>query len=199
MKKQIVLIHGGSTFETYDEYLSYLKESTLTLERITHKDWKDNLQSEIPEAEVLYLKMPNSKNARYIEWKIWFEKLIPLLHEEVTLVGHSLGGIFLAKYLAENTFPKKITGVFLVAPPYDTEHCDEPLVDFELTNNLELFGEQSPIIHLYQSKDDPAVPFQDAEKYKRDIPHINLHWFETRGHFLDSHFPELVSDIKNLI
>lgn len=43
MKKQILVIHGGTAFETYDEFLSNLKKREITLEKIRFKDWKANL------------------------------------------------------------------------------------------------------------------------------------------------------------
>ena len=88
MKTSVVIIHGGTTFDTYEEYWKYLESSTLTLEKINRKNWKDFLAENLTEFEVVYPKMPNSKNARYPEWKLWFEKLFPLLSDEVILVGH---------------------------------------------------------------------------------------------------------------
>lgn len=198
MKKSLVVIHGGSTFDTYEEYLEHLKESELTLEKINRKDWKDSLSSKLPDFEVIYPKMPNSKNARYEEWKIWFEKLFPLLSEEVVFVGHSLGGIFLAKYLSENNFPKKILSLHLVAAPYDTEVIKDSLADFALTKTVEGLSQQTDKIFLYQSKDDTAVAFADVEKYQRDLPLATLRTFEDRGHFTTEHFPELFEDLKAL-
>jgi predicted alpha/beta hydrolase family esterase len=95
MKKSLIVIHGGTTFDSYDEYFKYLKSCELTLEKINRKDWKDNLINNLPNFEVIYPKMPNSKNARYPEWKLWFEKTFNFLTDEVVLVGHSLGGYFL--------------------------------------------------------------------------------------------------------
>src|SRR3989344_5882807 len=196
MKEQIILIHGGTTFDTYEEYMAYLNSCELTLEKINKRNWKDFLGSELPDFEVIYPKMPNAKNARYPEWKIWFEKLFRLLNDNVILIGHSLGGIFLAKYLSENNFPKKIKSVHLVAAPYDTEHCKESLADFALTKDLANFTKQAGKIFLYQSKDDAEVPCADVEKYKRDIPSATIEIFDDRGHFIQEEFPELVKDIK---
>lgn len=43
-RKQILLIHGGNTFETYDAFLYNLKNKTINLERIeSGKDWKSEL------------------------------------------------------------------------------------------------------------------------------------------------------------
>lgn len=196
MKPNIILIHGGTTFDTYEEYFEYLKSSELTLEKINRKDWKDSLYLDLPDFEIVYPKMPNSKNARYEEWKLWFKKLIPLISDEVILVGHSLGGIFLAKYLSENIFPKTITQLHLVAAPYDTEIIKESLADFALSKTVENIESQVKKIFLYQSKDDFAVAYEDVLKYKRDLPKSELVIFENRGHFLQEDFPELIKNIK---
>ena len=196
MKTSVVIIHGGTTFDTYEEYWKYLESSTLTLEKINRKNWKDFLAENLTEFEVVYPKMPNSKNARYPEWKLWFEKLFPLLSDEVILVGHSLGGIFLAKYLSENIFPKKITALHLVAAPYDTEVIKYSLADFALIHTVEKLADLTNQIFIYQSKDDPEVAFADAKKYKRDIPSAQLEVFEDRGHFIQESFPELIANIK---
>lgn len=198
MAKQIIIIHGGTTFDTYEEYLDYLKSVELTLEKIQNKDWKDNLVVDLPDYQILYPKMPNSKNARYEEWKIWFEKMIPLMEPEVILIGHSLGAIFLAKYLSENTFPKKIASLHLVAGPYDDKDCDEPLADFSLSGPVYKLSTLTSRLFLYQSKDDPVVPFVDLFKYQKDLPEATSRIFEDRGHFNQEQFPEIVEDIKSL-
>lgn len=198
MKKTLVVIHGGTTFDTYEEYWKYLQSCELSLEKINRKDWKDNLVSNLPDFEVIYPKMPNSKNARYPEWKLWFEKTFHFLTEEVVLVGHSLGGIFLAKYLSENDFPKRISQLHLVAAPYDTEVIKDSLVDFALNGTVEKISEKISNIFLYQSKDDTAVAYEDVLKYKRDLPDAELIEFENRGHFTQEEFSELISNISNL-
>ena len=197
MKPQILLIHGGTTFDTYDEYLGYLKSSELTLDKINRPDWKNSLQANLLDFEVVYPKMPNSKNARYEEWKIWLEKIIPLLQDGVILVGHSLGGIFLAKYLTENSCSKKIDQIHLVAAPYDMEIIKESLADFTLSDTVGGLEKFTDKIFLYQSKDDTAVAYKDVLKYQRDLPGALLQVFTDRGHFLQATFPELVSNIKN--
>jgi predicted alpha/beta hydrolase family esterase len=132
MKKQVVVIHGGDTFDSYEDYLTFLNAFEVDKESLFLKDWKSTLQSELGENyEVLCLQMPNMFNAKYLEWKIWFEKYIPFFNQELILVGHSLGGIFLAKYLAENTLEKTIKAVFLIAAPFDNvDTCS--LADFRI-------------------------------------------------------------------
>lgn len=141
--------------------------------------------------------MPNGKNAKYKEWQIWFEKIIPLLNREIILVGHSMGGIFLAKYLSENRFPKTILATILVAAPFN-EEGGESLGDFSLPKSLARFEKQSREIFLIYSTDDPSVPFSKLEKYKKALPNAKTLIFKDKGHFRQETFPEIVELIKNI-
>lgn len=197
MKQQVVVIHGGDAFEKYEDYLAYLKSSEISLEKLKSKGWKSNLAEDLgSDFDVILPRMPNSLNARYMEWKIWFEKIVPLLEENILLVGHSMGGIFLARYLSENTLDKKIKAVFLVAAPFYTK--DAPCVDFYVPDLLDGLKKQAEKIFLYHSKDDPVVPFEDVEKYKKELPEARVQIFEDRGHFNEEHFPEIVNEIQKL-
>ncbi|MFC1623136.1 alpha/beta hydrolase [Patescibacteria group bacterium] len=200
MKKQILVIGGGETFETYDDYLEYLKLYEMNIDRVKAKRWKNELQDVLgDEWEVIFPVMPSARNAKYLEWKIWFEKFIPYLRDDVILLGHSLGGTFLVKYLSENEFPLKISAAFLIAPPFDdkdriTEHS---LADFILSGSLGKFENQCEKIYVYFSKDDPVIPFADLSKYEKAFPDAEKVVFEDKGHFNQEEFPELVEKIKN--
>ena len=199
MKKQIVIIHGGDTFDTYEEYLLNLRNLSLNFERTKLKGWKESLGQKLgDEYEIIMPTMPNKANAKYLEWKIWFDKLVPFLESEVILIGNSLGAIFLPKYLSENDFPKKVVATFLVAAPFDAEGTDYSLADFVLPSSLERFEKQGGKIFIYQSKDDPVVPFANAEKYKKSLPNAELCPFEDRQHFGQLEFPEIIEKIKKL-
>ena len=60
--------------------------------------------------------MPNKGNAVYEEWKMIFEKFALALSPDTIYVGHSLGGIFLAKYISENTLNTGM--VHLISAPF---------------------------------------------------------------------------------
>lgn len=198
MKQQIVVIHGGDAYATYEEYLQSLREKEITLERLRQKDWKSNLQQDLGEDyEVLTPRLPNAQNARYVEWKIIFDKIVPLLSDNVILIGHSLGGLFLVKYVSENKTPKTIKATLLVATPYSTQDY-EPIVDFSIERSLTPFEMTGGKIIFYQSRDDVVVPFENVKKYKAALPAAELRIFEDRGHFNQEHFPELVEEIKSL-
>ncbi len=198
MKRQIVIIHGGNAFEKYEEYIAYLTAKELRIEKLLSQGWKLNLGQKLGNTyQVLNPQMPNSLNARYAEWKIWFEKIIPLLDDTVAFIGHSLGGIFLAKYLSENTYPKKIRATFLIAAPYNTKD-QHPLVDFIITEDLSLFAQQAGEIFLYQSTDDMVVPFENVTSYQKALPNAQIRIFKDKQHFNQEEFPELIADIITL-
>ena len=197
MKQQVVVIHGGDSFDSDQDFATALENWPVTIESfLPHSDWKRNLESELGESyQVLQPQMPNKFDAHYRHWKIWFERMFPFLQDEVTLVGHSQGGLFLVKYLSENMFPKKIKGLFLVAPPRN----EVPLVgDFLLTTNLDKLVFQCPFLYLYYSKDDPVVSLASLEFFQKALPGAVTRIFDDRQHFNQESFPELASDIKSL-
>lgn len=140
--------------------------------------------------------MPAKNNAKYFEWKIWFEKSFQYLKDDLILIGHSLGGIFLAKYLSENDFPVKIKQLHLVAAVYEHEDEHEQLADFKLKEFPgKLVDKEIPEIHIYHSTDDTVVPIIESEKYHQQIPGSHFHKFTDRFHFIDETFPELFENI----
>jgi len=199
MKQQVVLIHGGTTFSSYKNYIESMKTIVLELEKLKYRvDWKDSITADLGgDYEVLVPGMPNGTNAQYKEWSIWFEHIIPLLNNNVILVGHSLGGIFLAKYLSEKVISKKIKAVILVSAPYEGLESEE-LASFTLLEPLANFNKQAEKILLVHSEDDAVVPISHVYKYHDDLPNSRVVLFSDRGHFKQDHFPELVDLIKNI-
>ena len=195
MKKQIIFIHGGDSFDSYDEYLKYLKEKECSLDRLEpRKRWiEDAVNKSEDKFQFFIPQMPNKNNAVYEEWKIWFEKMLPFINDDVIMIGHSLGGIFLAKYLSENTYPKKIKKLILVAPPHNNTLG---VGSFKIEKSLDNISKQCDDIQLFQSEDDPAVPASEAQIYKKDLPEINLHIFKDKGHFMQETFPEIIEEIE---
>ncbi len=187
MKKQLIVIGGGDSFNTYEEFLKFLNDFPVTIERFRpYSDWKSFLPERLGEEyDVLMPAMPNKQNAKFSEWKILFEKLLPFAEDGVVLIGHSLGGLFLVKYLAENGFPKRIGALFLVAAPQGEG-------DFPLPVSLENVSRQARKIYLIYSKDDKVVLFSESEFYTRELPKAELIAFEDRGHFNQPEFPEII-------
>ncbi|MDO8598663.1 MAG: alpha/beta fold hydrolase [bacterium] len=197
MKTQIVVIHGGDAFSTHEEYLQFLRDFPLTIERVRPKrDWKSFLPEVLgKEYDVLAPIMPNKTNAQFPEWCLWFEKMFPFLEDGVILIGHSLGGMFLAKYLAEYTFPRHIGALLLVAAPHS--HTGG-VGNFTLPRSLDGIARQAEKIFLFHSTDDDVVPFSELAEYTKQLPHASVETFSDRKHFNQSAFPELVRCITEL-
>lgn len=190
--KQILIIHGGDSFSSYDAYVRSLRSLEISYDRLRpQKKWKTWLVEQLPEADVLLPTFPNGSNAVYDEWVIYFEKLLPFLHDEVYLIGHSLGAMFLAKYLNEAPLNKPVKKLLLVAGGYDDESMED-LGSFKVTSAKNL-PQSADEIHLFHSEDDPVVPYSELAKFQADLPDAIIHSFENRGHFLDESFPELLA------
>jgi predicted alpha/beta hydrolase family esterase len=202
MPQQIFIVHGGEVFNNYEDYLEYLRNYKVDIDKVKHGGWKDHLQEVLgSDYEVIYPKMPSQRNAKYIEWKLWFDNFLPFLKDGIILMGNSLGSIFLAKYLSENDFPVKIKAVFLLAGPYDDKDRNDiryTLGDFALPESLERFEKQAGKIFLYHSEDDPCVPFIDLEKYAKALPSAEKVIFKDKGHFALKEFPEFIEKLKSI-
>jgi len=198
-KTQIFLIHGGNTFKSEKDYLHYLKTREISLKRKTK--WYENyLDKNLgKDFETIRPRMPLQDNAKYNDWKIYFERHIPYLRNNVILIGSSLGGIFLAKYLSEHKFSKKILSTYLICPPFDNTVNGEVLVSgFKLKNNLSLLEKNSKNLYLLFSKNDNVVPVSHAKKYEKKLKSAKIIIYKNKnGHFRISKFPEIIRMIKN--
>jgi uncharacterized protein len=146
----IILIHGGSSFKNYQDYLESLQTGRLSTISSYIPSWKDNLYNFfINLTEVLQPKLPNKDNAKYQEWKIVFERYLPKINPETILIGYSLGGVFLAKYFSENEIKAKY--LHLVAPDFEE---GDFVFNPENTNKLKTNVRE---VHLWQSNDDFAL------------------------------------------
>ncbi len=198
MKQQVFVIHGGTAFDRYEEYFSYLENKEVSLEQLERRDWKMNLQNNLGEHfEVFLPKMPNAQNAVYKEWCVWFEKFLPLLDDGVIFVGHSLGSVFLAKYLSENNVTKKIKATLLVAPPFGTDE-GRVLPQFSIITSLEKLEAQGGKVIIFHSKDDPVVDFSELKECQDRLSSLESKVFLDREHFNKEEFSEMVEEIQRL-
>lgn len=139
-KHQLIIIGGGESFATDKEAEIWLEKCDWDL-MVKHPSWKKWLSDGLSQDfQVIRPDMPNTMNAKYSEWKIWFEKYFRYIADvarddestldrveqknshtksKIILVGHSLGTAFLVKYLSENPFPRHIDALHLVSPVFD--------------------------------------------------------------------------------
>lgn len=192
-KTQVFYIHGAESHKSNKDYLHFLKTREISI--VKKIRWNgDIFDKELGSGfEVIKPRMPLQDNAKYSDWRIYFERYFPYLRDGIILVGGSMGGIFLAKYLSENKFPKKILSTYLVCPPFNVRGGG-----FNLQYDLSLLEKNSKNLTLLFSKDDDVVPVAHAEKYRNKLPNAKIIIYKSKnGHFKISKFPELVKMIKN--
>lgn len=147
------------------------------------------------EYRIHYPIIENPEEPTYGMWKSMFDKEFPKLRGEVILIGHSLGGSMLLKYLSEVKSKFQIKGLFLIAIPFwgeDGWNVD----DFVLSDH---FSEHLPVlstVHLFHSINDTIVPFQHVEFYKSHIPNAMIHKLNGDDHAFVDGLPKLVEQIN---
>jgi len=201
MKKriQVFYIHGGMTFKNKKDYLNYLKNRPISIDK--KRRWHDeSLDKKLGKNfDIIRPFMPLSDNARYDEWKIHFERYFPLLKNNLILIGQSLGAVFLVKYLSEHKFPKKIHSIYLIGTPFDNTLPGEDLVNgFKLKSDLSLIEKNCKKIYFLFAKNDDVVPISHAKKYRNKLKNAKIIIYKhIKGHFKISQFPQLVKLIKS--
>jgi predicted alpha/beta hydrolase family esterase len=148
--------------------------------------------------EVVRPHMPAPDNPRYAAWAAQVEKELAVLEGEAILVGHSLGGAVLLKYLSEHPSTKPLAGLFLIAPAYwgkDGEWIND---EYTLQEDFPSHLPEVQQIFLYHSRDDAVVPFAHLAFYAEKLPQATVRELDGRGHFFTDGLPELADDIKGL-
>ena len=196
---QVLFIHGGMTFKSRHDYLNFLRQREIVLE-----NWSSWSREYLDQAlgdnfEVIRPAMPLKENACYDDWLIHFERYLPLLRDNIVLIGSSLGGLFLAKYLSEQKFPKKILSTYLVCPPFDDTLFGENLAGgFELGSDLSLLEQNCSNLRLLFARQDDVVPIDHAAKYRQQLKQAEIIIYDhIAGHFKITEFPEIIVLIKN--
>jgi predicted alpha/beta hydrolase family esterase len=145
---------------------------------------------------VLAPDMPDSDHPRYLAWRDQIAQELGKLDADALLIGHSLGGSMLLKYLAEGTYQKPIAGLFLVAVP------DFSKQDWELEYAVpDDFASRLPPIQqlfLYHSRSDEEVPFSSLRRYQEQLPQATVRVLEGKEHSFTEGLPALAQDIKRL-
>ncbi len=190
------MVHGGMTFKNDKDYVRYLKTRKVSTKKRPY--WEADLEEKLQKKfEIIRPRMPLHDNAKYRDWKLSFERYIPLLKKNSILIGSSLGGIFLAQYLSEHKLPKKALSVYLVCAPFDNSLSTEDLVGgFRLKDDLSLLEKNCKNLHILFSKDDDIVPPAHAEKYRKKLKKAHIIVYKSKGgHFTVPRFPEIIKMI----
>lgn len=137
--------------------------------------------------------LPDPENAPFAEWLAALAKLTP--DSETLLVGHSLGGTLILRYLEQTELP--VHSFYLVAAPInDLARNDlHETGFFEWDFDWEKIKKNSEGRHILASTDDPTVPFWQAEYLIKNLE-AEMHMFNNKGHFKETDLPELVEILR---
>lgn len=149
------------------------------------------------EYEIHYPIIDDPEAPTYAMWKKMFDSEFKKVTQPVILVGHSLGGSTLLKYLSEEQPHISISGLFLVAIPHWGKNGWD-VDDFVLKENFERSLVQVPEPYLYHSKHDEIVPFRHLDFYKKAFKGATVRELDGTDHAFARGLPELVSDIQKL-
>ncbi|MEO8413310.1 MAG: alpha/beta hydrolase [Ginsengibacter sp.] len=94
------------------------------------------------EFEILFPIIEQPKSPTYEKFKIMFASSFAKITEPVIVIGHSLGGSTLLKYLSEEETQMSISVLFLVATP----HWKSNMKAFELEKDFQTFLKNIPAI-----------------------------------------------------
>ncbi len=145
--------------------------------------------------QVHYPHMPEADSATYADWTAPIARAVATLDDDVIVVGHSVGGSVLIKYLAEEQRDKPISALFLLATPYWGADAFWTWDEVRLRDDGAATLARIPRIFVYHSRDDDIVPFAHLALYAATLPHATIRALDGRGHQWGNDLAEVAADI----
>ena len=145
--------------------------------------------------EVHFPRMPDEANPNVKSWKRQISAELSRLPGKVLLVGHSVGGAMLLKYLSEEDVRAPIAGLFLLAAPsWDEDQWN--FDDLKLPPDIAEKLASIPRIVLYHSRDDDVVPFAHLAIHEARLPQATIRTVDGGGHQFGNDLTDVARDIR---
>lgn len=182
MTKQILFIQGGGAD--------------------VHDKWDNKLVASLArelgaQYDIRYPRMPNESDPRYSSWSKAIEKEIEALDGGAIVIGHSVGGTILINTIAERKAGPRLSGVFLITPPFVGDE-GWPSEDMEPMGDLGTRLPPKTDVYLYHGSADDTVPLAHADLYARAIPSARTYKLTSRDHQLNNDMSEIAAAIRKL-
>ena len=205
MKTLVMILHGGESGGNRSDDgipIRSIIKSTFSTDK-GNPIWTENLDKFLgsDKFEVICPLFPNANDMVYTERERFLNQVLSDLgfrdYQDLILVSHSLGTVFLQKYLCVNNvnqkFGKNVKQVHFVA-------CSVDYGDFKLSQNWNnIINQVDPSqIYLYYSNDDKKCEPEETLFYKQNLSESNIQAFEDKGHFTSFEFHELVENINKI-
>jgi hypothetical protein len=115
-------------------------------------------------------RMPPEDEPDYARWRPVIGRAIARATGPVVLVGHSVGGYLLIKYLVSEGATSPIPAVCIIAAPFPGGNPAWSFDGFELPDDFaERLPRDAPVLR-YTSEDDEIVPFCAPRSLRRSNP-----------------------------
>jgi len=149
------------------------------------------------EYDVRYPQMPGESEPDMQTWKPQIARELAAVDGKIILVGHSVGGSTLLKYLSEEEVEKPIAGLFLLAAP-SWDEGNWNFDDFRLPDDLAAKLSRVPRIFLYHNRDDEIVPFSHLALHAARLPRAVVRESDKGGHQFGNDLANVASDIRSV-
>lgn len=181
-KKQVLFLHSGGPQGPHEG----------------SNDLVHSLQEALGDGyHVSYPMLPDPEYPVYELWKEKIGRVMADADDGVVLVGHSLGGSVILKFLSEERCETLIGGLCIVAAPY-WGMPGWQVEEYTLPDDFAVKLPRIPRIFLYHSRNDEVVPFEHVQHYGEDLRWATIRAFGNRGHLFSGGLPEMVRDIQQL-
>jgi predicted alpha/beta hydrolase family esterase len=185
--KNVIIIHGKPSKENYYDPAGYTSSNF---------GWIPWLQNQLLTRDILpnVPEIPHAYLPEYESWKREFERFD--ISADTTLVGHSMGGGFLLRWLSENPEASPAR-VILVAPSLDPLRTNETgfcefTIDPTITDRTEL------VVMTSDNDSDKAVMSRNL--ITDALPAADIRMFAGYGHFIPEHLgKETLEELVEII
>jgi predicted alpha/beta hydrolase family esterase len=151
-----------------------------------------------PDVQIICPSMPNPQFPQYSLWRETIRENLNKIRGPLILIGHSLGGTLLLKYLTEEKVQNTIHGIFIIASPYFSEKAGWNYQDFFIEKDPDQVLRSTPLFS-YHSTDDQVVPVGHQAFLMNHFPHAEVKTLSGHGHeFNRKEFKEIIEDIKRI-
>ena len=148
------------------------------------------------EYEVHFPRMPDEADPNVESWKRKIGAELSQLRGKVVLVGHSVGGSILLRYLSEEEVKQPVAGLFLLAAPSwdeDQWNFDDLRLPRDIAEKLAFI----PRIFLYHSRDDAVVPFAHLALHASRLPQATVRAVDGLGHQFGNDLTDVAREIRS--
>lgn len=148
-----------------------------------------------PTYDVRFPRMPDEADPSVVSWRQEISSHLSRLSGTTILVGHSIGGSILLRYLAEEKIEKPVAGLFLLAAPtWDGDRWS--FDDLKLPPDIAEKLAWVPRLFFYHCRDDEVVPFAHLALHGARIPQAITRPVDSGGHQFGNDLTGVAKDIR---